>query len=140
VAKRIDDFRRLGVDVVAVSMSRPDVLAAYLKEKSLPFPVVADPERTAYAAFGLGRTSWSRILRPGVIWRYLKLIFRGGKVRRVAEGEDALQTGGDFLVDGERRLNWRYTSADPTDRPRVEELLGQIGTGDPLGRPLNSQG
>jgi hypothetical protein len=140
VANRIDDFRRLGVEIVAVSMSRPEALATYLKEKSLPFPIVADPERTAYAAFGLGRTSWSRILRAGVIWRYMKLIFRGGKVRRVAEGEDALQTGGDFLIDGERRLIWGHTSADPTDRPTVEEILGQIKTGDPLGRPLNAKG
>ena len=123
MAERSDEFRALGVGVLAVSMSRPEGVARYLAERSLPFPLLADPERKGYAALGLGRTTWGRILRPGVMWRYSKHIVRGAKIRRIPEGEDALQTGGDFLVARDRRLLWAYTSPDPTDRPTVEQLL-----------------
>ena len=123
MAERFSEFRTINVGVIAVSMGRPEGAARYLAERPLPFPMLADPDRSAYAALGLGRTSWGRILRPGVMWRYAKHVLHGAKVRRVPEGEDALQTGGDFLIGGDRRLLWAYTSADPTDRPSVDRLL-----------------
>ena len=104
-------------------MSRPDGLVRYLAERALPFPLLADPERQAYVALGMGRTTVWRWLRPGIAWRYLKAVLRGGRIRRIPEGEDALQTGGDFLVGRDRRLVWVYASLDPTDRPTVEQLL-----------------
>jgi alkyl-hydroperoxide reductase/thiol specific antioxidant family protein len=123
VANRFDELRARGVHVVAISMSRPETLTRYRASRPLPFPIFADPERKVYAALGLGRTSWARFLRPGVIWRYLKMVAAGAKVRRVPEGEDALQTGGDFLVAADGRVLWEYRSDDPTDRPTVEQLL-----------------
>jgi peroxiredoxin len=123
VANRLDEFRATGITVVAISMSRPDVLARYVAERPLPVPIFADPDRTVYAALELGRTSWVRLLRPRMVARYLGMIARGGKVGRVPEGEDALQLGGDFLVDRQGRIVWAYRSVDPTDRPSVEQLL-----------------
>ncbi len=107
-------------------MSSAEGLFRYLATTSLPIPILADPDRTAYAAFGLGRTTWSRLMRPGIIWGYLKLIARGAKVRRVPEGEDALQLGGDFLVSPDRQLIWVHRGGDPLDRPSVEQLLAVI--------------
>jgi hypothetical protein len=126
VADQFREFQELGVGVLAISMSRPEPLVRYLAERPLPFPLLADPERKAYAAFELGRTSWSRFMRPGIAWRYTKAVLRGGKLRGIPEGEDALQTGGDFLVDRDRRLLWAYASPDPTDRPAVDGLLKVI--------------
>jgi hypothetical protein len=126
VANRYAEFQQLGVAVVAVSMSTPDALTRYLAEHPLPFFIVADPERRAYASFGLQRTTWGRIARPAVVWRYIKMIARGAKVRRIPEGEDALQLGGDFLFDRDRRLAWARPSADPTDRPTAAELLATV--------------
>jgi len=123
VANRIDEFRAHGLHVVAICMSRPTTLTHYLASRSLPFPIFADPDRKVYAALGLGRTSWLRFMRPAIIWRYLKMVTAGAKVRRVPEGEDALQTGGDFLVAGDGRILWEYRSNDPTDRPSINQLL-----------------
>src|SRR5687768_5389633 len=104
-------------------MSRPEGVARYLAEQPLPFPLLADPDRRAYAAFRLARTTWLRMIRPGIGWRFLVAILRGGRIRRIPEGEDPLQTGGDLLVGADRRLLWAYTSPDPTDRPTVAGLL-----------------
>ncbi len=118
-----EEARRLGGEVVAVVLARPEALALFLQEQPLPFPLLADPTRAAYRAFDLGRTSWATIFRPDVLWRYLGLIFRGWRPRRKGEGEDVLQLGGDFVLDAGGRLVHAYRSAEPTDRPPIEELL-----------------
>jgi hypothetical protein len=123
VAERFSEFEATGVRVVAVSMSRPEGVARYLAQRPLPFPLLADPDRRAYAAFRLPRTTWLRMIRPGIGWRFLMAVLRGGRIRRIPEGEDPLQTGGDFLVGPDRRLLWAYSGPDPTDRPPVAGLL-----------------
>jgi hypothetical protein len=123
VADRFGEFQKLGVGVIVVSMSRPESVARYLNEQVLPFPLLANPDRTAYTAFGLERTTWGRMLRPGTVWRFTRAVVRRPKIRLVAKDEDPLQTGGDFLIGADRRLVWSYTTPDPTDRPSVDSLL-----------------
>jgi peroxiredoxin len=135
VQRAYKEFRRLGAAVLVVSQARPERLAAFLRDQPLPFPVAADPERAAYRAFGLERTSWARVLRPGVVLRYLRLIFRGWRPRQAEEGEDVLQLGGDFVLDGQGRLACAYRSAEPTDRPAVEALLQAVRQASPAKTP-----
>jgi peroxiredoxin len=143
VQSRYEDFRRLGVEVLVVTQARPEMLAIFLSEQPLPFPAVADPERIAYRAFGLERTSWAKMLGPGVILRYLRLVLGGWLPKRPRGGEDVLQLGGDFLLDAEGRLVYAYRSMTPTDRPGVEELLEAVRdrtpfTPSPGSDPANS--
>jgi peroxiredoxin len=126
VRRRYDEFRRLGAEVLVVSQARPDLLAVFLRDDPLPFPALADPTRAAYRAFGLERTSWAAMLRPGVALRYLRLIFRGWRPRSAHGGEDVLQLGGDFVLDRQGRLTYAFRSDEPTDRPSVEELLRAV--------------
>jgi peroxiredoxin len=126
VQQEYDEFRRLGAEVLIVSQARPELLTAFLREGPLPFAIVADPGRAAYRAFGLERTSWAELLRPGVIFRYLRLSFRGWRPRKPYAGEDVLQLGGDFVLDREGRLAYAYRSAEPTDRPSIEVLLQAV--------------
>jgi hypothetical protein len=94
----------------------------------LPFPAAADPSRQAYRAFGLERTSWRALLRPGILLGYLGLMLRGWRPRKPYPGEDVLQLGGDFVLDSEGRLLYAYRSADPTDRPAAADLLRALRT------------
>lgn len=126
VQEHHESFRRLGAEVLVVTQARPELLSAFLREQPLPFALVSDPERAAYRAFGLERTSWRIILRPGVVLRYLRLLVRGWRPQRARQGEDVFQLGGDFVLDGEGRLVFAYRSAEPTDRPAVEVLLQAV--------------
>ncbi|MGH7170289.1 MAG: SelL-related redox protein [Gemmataceae bacterium] len=126
VRDHYEEIRRLGGEVLVVSFAPPPLLALYEREQALPFPIVADPTRAVYQAFGLECTSWREMLRGGVLWRYLRLMLRGWSPKRMNKGEDVLQLGGDFVLDECHRLVYAHRSAEPTDRPPVAELLKEI--------------
>ena len=123
--KILPELRQLGAEALVVSFAPPGRVAAYLAKYPQPFPVVSDPERSGYQAFGLSSTSVGAMLRPGVIARYLMHIFRGWLPDKRAEGEDIMQLGGDFLLDGAGVLRFAHPSAEPTDRPSAAELMKQ---------------
>jgi hypothetical protein len=126
VAEHAAEFRKLGAEILVVSFAPPPVVAEYERRSALPFLVVSDSSREAYRNLGLGRTTWGSMMRPGSILRYLKLIFRGWWPRKPGEGEDVLQLGGDFVLDGSRRLVYSHPSTEPTDRPPVQDLLQAV--------------
>jgi hypothetical protein len=126
VAANVERLRTAGVGVLAVSQAKPPVLAMFLRSNPQPFPVVCDPDRSAYQAFGLERTSWLSFLKPRELGGYLRLIFRGGKVRKPYPGEDVLQLGGDFLLDRSGRVVFAHRSKTATDRPTIDALLAAV--------------
>jgi peroxiredoxin len=126
VQKAYDNIRSAGGSVLAVTPSRPEVLAAHSRTKCWPFPIVGDPERHAYQAFGLDRTPLWRFLHPKAIFHYLGLMLRGWLPRMPKKGEDVFQLGGDFLIDRRLHLRYAYRSADPADRPSVRALIDAV--------------
>lgn len=122
------ELQRLGVGVLVVSFTPPARVAAYLAKYPQPFPVVSDPDLIAYRAFGLERATVGSLFRPGVIGRYLLQIFRGWLPKKPGKGEDVLQLGGDFLLDGTGVLRYARPSSEPTDRPSTAEILSQLRT------------
>ena len=123
MACELERLPAAGVCVLVVGQAQPAVLATCLRNHPQPFPVVCDPERAAYRAFGLGRIGWLNFFRPAVVWRYLGLVRRGGKVRMPYPGEDVLQLGGDFLLDRAGQVIFTYRSRTATDRPGIDALL-----------------
>jgi hypothetical protein len=119
-------IQELGGRVLVINLTRPDQVAAFLRRHPLPFDVVCDPSTEAYRALGLGRASWWTFLRPGVIGRYLLALARGTRPAKLHEGDDLLQLGGDFVLDGRHQLVYAYRSRTPTDRPAATELLDAV--------------
>jgi len=121
-------IRTAGAELLVITMSKPEALTEYSKMRTWPFPVVGDPERTAYRAFGLERTRWRTVFRPDVLARYTGWVLRGWVPRQPSPGEDVLQLGGDFILDEQQRMIYAYRSKEPTDRPKAKELLRVIET------------
>lgn len=117
------EIRGLGGEVIAVSFSKPERVAAFLKPHPLPFPALADPERVAYRSFELGRTTWRDVLGMRVLGRFTAMMLRGWLPQKPQTGDDIFQLGGDFVLDADLRLRYAYRSADPTDRPTPADLL-----------------
>lgn len=123
--KHYDEIRRLGAEVLVVTMTEPAKLAVYLDRFPSPFPVVSDPSLASYRAFELGRTSLGGMLLKSV-GGYLKLMAKGWLPKTPNQGEDIMQLGGDFILDKEGKMVYAYRSADPTDRPAAEDLVQAV--------------
>jgi hypothetical protein len=114
-------FGARGIDVFVTSFAAPERLRPYQEIKQWPFPIYADPDRTVYKAFELRRLPWWKLFRPRVVWTYLKLLAKGGKVERT-RGDDIAQGGGDFLITSAGGLLFEFRSDDPADRPTIKTL------------------
>ncbi|MFO0877496.1 MAG: peroxiredoxin-like family protein [Gemmataceae bacterium] len=126
VRDRYQEIQQAGACVVAITFAEPLMLKLFTDEGHYPFPVLGDPSRSVYRAFGLQRATWGRILHPRVILGYLGFLFRGWAPRRGRRGEDYLQLGGDFLLDSSGKVVFAHRSEDPTDRPSIDLLLREI--------------
>jgi hypothetical protein len=114
-------FSARGIDIAVASFAAPERLRAYQQAKQWPFPIYADPQRDVYRAFELRRLPWWNLLRSRVIGKYLKLLWKGGRIERT-HGDDVRQGGGDFLVTNAGGLVYEYRSDDPADRPSIQSL------------------
>ena len=108
-----------------MSFSEPATLVHYQEHHQWRFPILADPERTAYRAFELERLSWHRVFSLATLKLYLKL-FRKGLVRQDYGESDVYQAGGDFLIDRNGTILFAHRSDEPADRPSVSILLKAI--------------
>ena len=126
VAKNLDRLRATGTNVLVVSQSPPAVLARQLRLTPYPFPVVGDPDRAAYRAFGLERTAVWKFFRPDVVLKFLWSIVRLVPPKIPYRGDDVLQLGGDFVLARDGRIEFAYRSRAPTDRPSVRRVLAAI--------------
>lgn len=113
--------------MVVVSQGKPQVLAHFEKRNAFPFPVLGDPDRVAYKAFGLERVRWFAFLFPWVLWGYLVRIVTGTMPKMPYQGEDVSQLGGDFLLDQTGKVLWSFKSGDPSKRPTIETMLKAVG-------------
>lgn len=114
--------------VVTISFSSAMGARAWLEETGAACPLLLDPERTAYRAYGLGH-SLLRSWQPKVLVRYAQLLLSGREWRGI-QGDSA-QLGGDFIIDANGIIRYAYRSQDPTDRPTADELLSVIAQHSP---------
>jgi peroxiredoxin len=126
VAQHLEALQSHKTQLVAVSFTPPSRVAAFLAAHPLPFPAVSDPQRKAYEMLSLGKTSWAKMLGLGVGFRFLKLMLKGWALEKPEPGEDLLQLGGDFVLDGDGRLVFAHRSQEPTDRPTIKALLEAV--------------
>ena len=118
----------LGTDtqVVLVTFTTREDLDAYRDRTDLQLTMVRDPDRTAYAAYGLGRGSASRVWGLRAARRYLALFRSQGFGGLHRPTEDSLQLGGDFVVGADGVLRYGFWGEGPDDRPSVDELIAAV--------------
>jgi peroxiredoxin len=124
-------LRERSVQVLVVTFTPPATIAAYLARRPLPLPIVSDPGREAYRAFGLKRTNAFAFFKPRVLGKFIRQILQGGRVQRPVD-KDVLQLGGDFLFDADGRLVWSWRSQDATDRPTPADICTAVKALNPF--------
>jgi hypothetical protein len=144
VRSRQQDLDEAKAALVVIAAEPLEALAKVAAEEQWSGPVLADPGRGVYLAYGLTRLPWYRVFTPKAALLYLGFILRGrfpGK-----PGQDALQQGGDFVVDGQGTLRYASATQRSHDRPPVDTLMarlhaaarGDVGPGFLPGRPAHA--
>ncbi|HSH79559.1 MAG TPA: peroxiredoxin-like family protein [Herpetosiphonaceae bacterium] len=118
------ELDRLGAVVLGVSFEEPSVIARFAERESLPYPILSDPERTAYRAFGLERGGTAQVWSPNALRTYARGLLRG-KLPRLPRA-DIAQLGGDFVLDAQGSVVYEHRSEESADRPAIDRLLDAV--------------
>ena len=122
-----EKFHRLGCKVVAVHHYKMENLEKWRSYTKCQHQTIADPQRLLYKLFGVGRpparkSTWSLF---GVN-RYASRHAKGEKIYADTELGDALQLGGDVIVDDTGRIVFNYRSTWPPDRVSAKDLISAL--------------
>ena len=124
VRKRWAEFKELGAAVAAVSFEPPEQVRGFARVMGLPFPVLSDPDRAGYAAFGLTAGERGKVWSRQTAGAYLRGLAHG-RLPHMPRGDTA-QLGGDVILDAGGSVIYVYRSDTPADRPSVDDLLDAV--------------
>jgi len=118
-----EELERLGAGIAFVSTGTPEQAANFRDTHAPGGEVLVDPERSAYAALGFGRSVVGSLLAPRVWMSGIMSLLRGHRAGRL-EG-DPWQLGGVALLrDGRVVRVWPERSS--AARTSVEEVLAAV--------------
>jgi len=114
-----------GLTLAIVTQGTPEEAKRFCADRAPGATCLADPERKAYAAYGLGRgTAYQTLLSPR-IWtsnRRLKQT-KGFSPEPAPKGQDTFVMSGTFIIGTDGRVRLPYYYEDIADHPPVELML-----------------
>lgn len=115
-----------GGRLVVVTPQDAERAAAWRDELGLREALVlADPDRSLYAALGARRPAPLWMLRPRVLGSGMRAAAARERVGW-HRGDDTLQLGVDVVVGADGRIALLHRAADPADRTPPEELVAAL--------------
>lgn len=120
----ISKFEEAGVGVAAVSMAPVEESARFRQQFSLSFPMLSDPQRQAYVAYGLTLGSLWQIVGPATITgKGLASVLRFGVGRPIG---DVRQLSGTFVIDESGTVLLAHRAKDSVDNLSQQQLLDLV--------------
>ncbi|CAA9544100.1 MAG: hypothetical protein AVDCRST_MAG73-2233 [uncultured Thermomicrobiales bacterium] len=120
-----DRFLDLGARFVSVGPEAPSAAAAFARDEQTPYPVYADPDGRAYAAFGLPEGGLNALLGPVVMAAHLRGLVGGARPNRVTGNVRLLP--GSFVIDHGGVVRYAKIGRHAGDIADNEELLAAAG-------------
>lgn len=116
-------FEAANTNIVTISFGTAYWTKVWLQETKSPFPFLIDSEKVSYRAYDL-ESSTLRSWSPATVWYYTKARLQGRDIP--AQRGDAHQLGGDFVIDPQGIVRLSHPSANPTDRPSMEDIFSSL--------------
>ena len=122
-----EEFHRFGCKVVAVHYYKMENLEKWRNWSKCQHQTIADPQRLLYKLFGVGRpparkSQWSIRSTNAYAGHHAK----SETAYADTELGDALQLGGDVVVDDTGRVVFNYRSTWPPDRVSAKDLISAL--------------
>ena len=144
VALRRDEerFRAAGARIGLVGHGHAEDARAFVQDKRLPFPLLLDPDRVAYRAYGLVQGRAVQVLGPQVFLPWLKAEISPETRQRGLKGGSFFQMPGTFVIDRggvvrlkEGLVRLAHRSRHVADTPSNEVILRLVSAlaSEPLG-------
>ncbi len=138
------EFASKGLKLALVTQGTPEATRKFCAERAPGVTCLADPERAAYRAYGLGQASLLQsVLSPRVMKSNKRLEReKGWKSEMPPTGQDAFQMSGTFIIGQDGRIRLPYYYDNIADHPPVELLLrGVMGMdwSTPLESPIKPE-
>lgn len=117
-----------GLGLAIVSHASPEDVKQFCDQRAPGTTCLADPDRTAYHAYGLFRGNfWQTLLSPR-IWSANRRLARtkGYKPELPPAGQDAYQMSGVFIIGTDGRIRLPYYYEDIADHPPIDLILHGI--------------
>ncbi|MBI5352561.1 MAG: AhpC/TSA family protein [Chloroflexi bacterium] len=117
-----------GLRLAIISHASAESAKAFCDQRAPSAVCLADPDRSAYHAYGLYQGSlWQTLLSPQ-IWRSNRKLARtkGYKPEVPPTGQDAYQMSGTFIIGMDGRVRLPYYYEDIADHPPVDLILHGI--------------
>jgi peroxiredoxin len=131
-----------GLGLVIVTQGTPEQTRVFCTERAPGTTCLADPQRRAYQAYGLGRGNLFQTLLSPRVWKSNKQLAesKGWKPEKPPRGQDAFIMSGTFIIGTDGRIRLPYYYEDIADHPPVDLLLrGIMGMrwDEPLDSPIH---
>lgn len=137
------ELEQHNLSLVVITQAAPEAARSFCDQYAPGVLCLADPQRKAYAAYGLGRGS---LRQTFLSWRVLRSNARlrkrhGWKAELPPSGQDAMIMSGTFIIGSDGRIRLPYYYDNIADHPSVDLLLHGVMGMDwqtPLESPIHS--
>ena len=122
-AKHSEELKKSGIQEVIFFHSNPEELMEY--QKSFPFPLIADPGKSYYHAFGVEKSFWAS-RHPKAVWKGILGAMQGLIATKATGGTDGLPA--DFLLNPEGKIIALHYGTHADDQWSVKQVLEFAGS------------
>lgn len=125
--ERYAELKEKGIEVIAIYPSDPELMARYVREAKIPFPVISDPEEIYYKRYAIER-SMKKVQatreRPGtkVAFEEGTKLFDGKEYAKETHDRFDAIINADFIIKGKRILEVAYYGEYVGDHYDLDEL------------------
>ena len=129
-----------GLLLAIISHASAESAKSFCEQRAPSATCLADPDRSAYRAYGLYRgTFWQTLLSPR-IWLSNRRLARTKRYKPEIppDGQDAYQMSGTFIIGMDGRIRLPYYYEDIADHPPTDLLLHGIMGAD-WNKPFDSK-
>lgn len=123
VRDQIQQYKDVGAEVAAITMSPVAELSPFREQFQLPFRLLSDVERAAYRAYGLQRGGLLAVAGPGMWQRGWKSLLTFGAGRVVG---DPYQMSGSFVIGTDGLIRWVHYAKSSADWGETVEQIAAV--------------